>query len=77
MRMILLLLALLIVGLLVYQQLGGIPDRSIDPPESEAGSQAPRVPQRPEDLPAFEREMQQFMQDSAEERRQRLDALER
>ncbi len=77
MRMILLLLALLIVGLLVYQQLGGLPERSIEPPEGEAASQAPRVPQHPQDLPAFERDMQQFMQDSAEERRQRLDALER
>ncbi len=36
MRMILLLLALLIVGLLVYQQLGGLPERSIEPPEGEA-----------------------------------------
>ena len=77
MRMILLLLALLIVGLLVYQQLGGPPDRSIEVPDGGAASQAPRVPQRPQDLPAFEQDMQQFMQDSAEERRQRLDALER
>jgi hypothetical protein len=77
MRMIVILLALLIVGLLVYQQLGGLPDRSIDPAGSETGTEVPRVPQRAQDLPAFEQQMQQFMQDSAEERRQRLDALER
>ena len=77
MRMIVILLALLMVGLLVYQQLDGLPDRSIDPPGGEAGAEVPRVPQRPQDLPAFEQQMQQFMQDSAEERRQRLDALER
>ena len=77
MRMIVILLALLIVGLLVYQQLGGLPDRSIDPEDSETGTEVPRVPQRAQDLPAFEQQMQQFMQDSAEERRQRLDALER
>ena len=77
MRMIVILLALLMVGLLVYQQLGGLSDRSIDPPGGEAGAEVPRVPQRPQDLPAFEQQMHQFMQDSAEERRQRLDALER
>lgn len=77
MRMIVILLALLVVGLLVYQQLGGLPDRSIDPVGGETGPEVPRVPQRPQDLPAFEQQMQQFMQDSAEERRQRLDALER
>lgn len=77
MRMILILLSLLIVGLLVYQQIGGLPDRSIDLPTGEAAVEIPRVPQRPQDLPAFEQQMQQFMHDSAEERRQRLDALER
>jgi hypothetical protein len=77
MRMILILLALLIVGLLVHQQLGGLPDRSLEPPGGDAAAEVPRVPQRPQDLPAFEQQMQQFMQDSAEERRQRLDALER
>lgn len=77
MRSIVVLLALLIVGLLVYQQLGGLPGRSVEPVDSETGPEIPRVPQRPQDLPAFEQQMQQFMQDSAEERRQRLDALER
>lgn len=77
MRLIVILLALLIVGLLAYQQLGGLPDRSIEPVGGEADAQVPRVPQRPQDLPVFEQQMQQFMQDSAEERRQRLDALER
>ena len=77
MRMIVILLALLIVGLLVYQQLGGLPSRTIDPVDDETGPEVPRVPQRPQDLPAFEQQKHQFMQDSAEERRQRLDALER
>ncbi|MFO8154025.1 hypothetical protein [Thioalkalivibrio sp.] len=77
MRMILMLLALLIVGLLVYRQLGGLSDRPSAAPDGATESQAPRVPQRPQDLPAFEQEMQQFMEDSAQERRQQLDALER
>ena len=77
MRLIVLLLALLIVGWLVYQQVAGVPERSIETPTGEAAVEVPRVPQRPQDLPAFEQQMQQFMHDSAEERRQRLDALER
>ena len=77
MRLILLLLALLIVGWLVYQQLAGVPERAVETPAGAAGVEVPRVPQRPEDLPAFEQQMQQFMHDSTEERRRQLDALER
>jgi hypothetical protein len=76
MRLIVLLLALLIVGFLVYRQIGVIPERSVDVPAAGSGPEAPRVPQRPQDLPAFERQMDQFMQDTADERRRQLDALD-
>jgi hypothetical protein len=76
MRLILMLAALLIVGLLVYRQIGEIPDRSMDVPAAGSGPEVPRVPQRPQDLPVFEEQMQQFMQDTGEQRRRQLDALE-
>ena len=77
MRLILLLAAVLIVGLLLYWQIGGIPDRSIEVPAAGSGPEVPRVPQRPQDLPVFDEQMQQFMQDTGEQRRRQLEAGER
>jgi hypothetical protein len=77
MRLIVLLVVLLIIGLLVHRQIGEIPDRSVDVPAAGSGPEVPRVPQRPQDLPVFERQMDQFMQDAGEERRRQLDAVDR
>lgn len=77
MRLIVLLLALLIVGLLVHRQLAVAPAPSVELPGDGAAAEVPRVPQRPQDLPAFEQQLQQFMHDSAEERRRQLEPLER
>lgn len=76
MRMILLLAALLIVGLLVYRQL----DTGVSTPpadlEAEQGQlQAPRVPTNPEDLPSFERDMNQFMDDAAAKQADQIEQL--
>ncbi|MFO8003412.1 hypothetical protein [Thioalkalivibrio sp.] len=77
MRLILMLAALLIVGLLLYRQIGEVPDRALDVPAADSGAEVPRVPQRPQDLPVFEEQMHEFMQDAGEQRRRQLDALER
>lgn len=60
------LLSLLIVGLLVYRQLEGGPS----PTAGEAGERvgAPRVPTNPDQLPAFERQMNEYVDDQAAER---------
>lgn len=76
MRLIVLLLVLLIVGWLVHRQLAVAPAPPVELPGNGA-SEVPRVPQRPQDLPAFEQQLQQFMHDSAAERRRELEALER
>lgn len=70
MRLILLLVAMLIVGLLVTRQIG---------PTASQGrhwggeSQPPAVPTRPQDLQQFSEGMDKFLQDSETERRRKID----
>lgn len=69
MRMIFLLAALLIVGLLIYRQLDTpAPDGDSDMDEGRGEMQVPRVPTNPEDLPSFEQDINEFMEESAAQR---------
>ncbi len=77
MRLILMLTALLLVGLLLYRQLGDVQDSPAITPTSDTHLEVPRVPQRVQDVPAFEQQMQNFMLETSEERRRQIDALER
>jgi hypothetical protein len=73
MRLILILLALAIVGFLVYGQIGKVRVPPDDLPDTGSGVEAPRVPQRIEELPAFEGQMERYMDATHEERRRRLE----
>lgn len=76
MRLIVILIALLLVSYAIYQQIG--PERPSRAPavETDPAIQAPRIPQRVEDLRTFEPRMQQFMDESAEKRQRRLEEAE-
>lgn len=74
MKLILLLAALLIVGLLVNQQLNqGTAADAERAAEASGGSQVPEVPTKPEDVPQFEKDMNSFMEDEAAKQQKQLD----
>jgi hypothetical protein len=74
MKLILLLIALLIVGLLVNKQLNS------SSPNTRYGDVAdsedvivPKIPVVPEDVPKFEKEMKDFIMDSADKRAKKIE----
>lgn len=74
MKLIVLLAAVLIVGLLFLQQL----DNEPSPPENvvdnnPAAPEAPRVPTNPEELKTFENDINQFMDDAAKKRMEQVE----
>ncbi|MCP5170245.1 MAG: hypothetical protein H6999_10895 [Hahellaceae bacterium] len=71
MRFILILVALLIVGLLVNKQLNPPPA----PELQNAGRELmpPRVPDRPEEVPAFETDLNSYLDDVNEAQRRKID----
>lgn len=74
MRMLILLIALAIVGVIVARQLAGpadTPDTAVTDETS-----VPDVPTKPQELDGFERDMSRFVQDSAAARRERIDQEE-
>lgn len=73
MRLIGLLIALAIIGLLIVRQLEQPAVDDMAHPADTTTPQPPRVPQRAEDVPAFERELEQFTDDARELQQQRLD----
>lgn len=74
MRLIAVLVTLLIVGLLVQKQLGGdnaeYPDSALE--SSREGT--PRVPTNPGQLPAFEKQLNEFVDDEAARRASEMEA---
>ena len=73
MRNVLLLIAAAVIGLTLTRWLGepAAPVREL--PETMDPAVAPTVPTRPQDLPQFERDLNRFMEDTAEERRRQID----
>ncbi|MGS5086148.1 hypothetical protein ACVC7V_06530 [Hydrogenophaga sp. A37] len=79
MRMLVVLLALLAVGLLVARQLGGGSPARVEKPATVSDGVAPTVPAmpvRPQDVPAFERQVEGYVNDLAAERAQQLERAE-
>lgn len=70
MKMIGLLLALLVVGWLVYGQLNVI---APPPAASNDVNGAPRVPATPQQLQQFDQDINQFVTDSAAERARQIE----
>ncbi len=75
MRLIGLLIALLIVGLLVANQLrdNGMATPSVDLPTSENG--VPQVPQRPDQVPEFRKQMNQFVEKQNQQTQEKIKRL--
>ena len=79
MRLVVLLVALLVVGLLVARQLGGGSPAKAQKPEAisdVAVPAMPTVPTRPQDLPQFERQVEGYVNDLAAERAKQLEQAE-
>lgn len=73
MRLIMMLLALAVMGLLVARQLKS-PSAEVSPAVVEGASPGvPSVPQRPQDLPRFEQDIQRFVDDAAKKRLPEVD----
>ena len=69
MRVLLLLVVLAVIGLTLARWLGEKPTASRVPPEAATTA----VPTRPQDLKAFERDINRFMQDTATQRNREAD----
>ena len=76
MRMVALLLALLVVGLLVARQLNGGAPAQVQKPEAISDVAVPAVPVRPQDVPGFERQVEGYVNDLAAERAKQLEQAE-
>jgi hypothetical protein len=70
---VLLLIAAAVIGLTLTRWLGEPPAPARGFPDTMDPAAAPAVPTRPQDLPPFERDLNQFMEDAAEERRRQID----
>ena len=76
MRMLVVLLALLVVGLLVARQLGGSAPAQVEKPAAVSDVTVPAMPVRPQDVPGFERQVEGYVNDLAAERAQQLERAE-
>lgn len=79
MRLLVLLLAVLVAGLLVARQLSGGPPAKVVQPEAASdasGPAVPAVPTRPQDLPGFEKQVEGYVSDLAAERAKQLEQAE-
>ena len=76
MRIVLVLVALLIVGLLVFKQMDKAGQARHDMPEVTEGVAAPVVPTKPQDVQTFGQDVNQFMDDAATERARQMDKVE-
>ncbi|MDP3884530.1 hypothetical protein [Hydrogenophaga sp.] len=79
MRLVALLLALLVVGLLVARQLDGGSPAQVQKPATvsdEALPTVPAVPRRLQDVPGFERQVEGYVNDLAAERARQLEQAE-
>ena len=79
MRLVVLLLALLVVGLLVARQLGGGAPAQVQKQEAisdVAVPAMPTVPTRPQDVPKFEQQVEGYVNELAAERAKQLEQAE-
>ena len=73
MRLIGLLIALLIVAMLIYQQLGLGPIREIEQEQIISETNAPRIPTSPKDVEQFGADINAYMNEAAAKRASELD----
>ena len=74
MKLISLLVALLIMGLLVSKQLSSSSsEKKLEQAVEVNGVELPKVPSSPKDLDKFEKDLNQFIQNNANERAKELE----
>lgn len=73
MKLILVLAALLIVGLLVTQQLNKGEEAGIEQDTAMEAGDPPEVPTNPGDVPKFEEDMNKFMENEAARQAEEID----
>jgi Flp pilus assembly protein CpaB len=73
MRLIILLVALLVVGLLVNRQISNGTQHNVKSPAEKVGSDAPKIPVKPQDVQQFEEDMNKFIKDEASEQAEKID----
>ncbi|MGO3692942.1 hypothetical protein [Marinobacter sp.] len=73
MRLIILLIALMIVGLLVTNNISKKAQPTSENPTKLTGSGAPKIPVNPQDLQQFEKDMNAFIENEASEQSKKID----
>ncbi|MGK0524136.1 MAG: hypothetical protein ACI92N_001775 [Pseudomonadales bacterium] len=73
MKLILLLAAVLVVGLLVTQQLNKGKEAHAEQAAEMGTGKPPKVPTNPGDVPKFEEDMKKFMEDEAAKQAEKVD----
>ena len=73
MRLIILLIALMIVGLLVTKNISNKTQPTSEGPAELNGSGAPKIPVNPQDLQQFEQDMNAFIENKASEQAKKID----
>jgi hypothetical protein len=73
MKLILLLAAVLVVGLLVTQQLNKGKEPNAEQTAEMGANKPPKVPTNPGDVPKFEDDMNKFMEDEAAKQAEKID----
>ncbi|MCC4283173.1 hypothetical protein LL273_05520 [Marinobacter salarius] len=73
MKLIFLLAAVLVVGLLVAQQLNKGKEANAEQAAEMGTGKPPKVPTNPGDVPKFEEDMKKFMEDEAAKQAEKID----
>ncbi|TVZ40960.1 hypothetical protein P886_0296 [Alteromonadaceae bacterium 2753L.S.0a.02] len=72
MRLIILLLAVVIIGLIVSKQLSSGKPQDSGQTDTTSSIDTPKVPSAPQDVPKFEKQINEFMIDAAAERDKKM-----
>ncbi|SOB77816.1 hypothetical protein SAMN04488490_3646 [Marinobacter sp. LV10R510-11A] len=72
MRLIMLLIALIVVGLLVTSNISKKDQPTLESPIGTTGSGAPKISVQPKDVQQFEKDMNAFMENEASEQAKKI-----
>ena len=65
--------SLLIVGLLIYQQVGPGSGHRMEEPVEYSNTRVPKVPVKPQDVHEFGQDISKFMNDAASDQAKKID----
>lgn len=73
MRIVMLLLALAVIGVIVVKQLNIKPSEQAVQRDTASSAGTPKVPVRPQDLKGFEQDMNRFVEDAGRRQAKEID----